>query len=344
MIPGNRHSTSGLPEHEERGLPWPPEQWRRELMHSVTSAHELLELLGVAPEDEANEVPCNDFPVRVPRPYISRMRPGDRHDPLLRQVLPSSHEADTTTGFQHDALAEAEAIIDTGVLQKYAGRALLIATGTCAVNCRYCFRRHFPYAEHRQDSHFPGLAAVYRDPSIEEVILSGGDPLMLTDKHLATLVDQIGAIGHVTRLRIHTRTPVVIPQRITAGLIEILDTARPRVVIVLHFNHPNEIDSDCRRAMAALNGFTLLNQSVLLRDVNDDVETLRRLSEQLFDAGVLPYYLHMPDPVSGTAHFDVKESRAAAIHNALAAKLPGYLVPKLVREVPGTAGKQPIIR
>ena len=337
MIPGQPHPTSAY-QHQDAAH-WPAGAWQRELKASIRSAAELLRNLGVVVEDRCG-VPSNDFPVRVPRPYIARMRRGDPNDPLLRQVLPSRLEAEPASGFHDDALAEAEAMVDTGLMQKYSGRALLIASGTCAVNCRYCFRRHFPYAEHRQTSGFPALAAVRRDASIRELILSGGDPLMLNDSHLAGLVAEIGTIEHVRRLRIHTRTPVVIPQRVTAALIEALRHAPQRVVVVLHFNHPREIDDDCRRATRALREFTLLNQSVLLAGVNDDADTLAELSERLFDAGVLPYYLHMPDPVAGTAHFHVADAPALAIHRALAAKLPGYLVPRLVRERPAATAKE----
>lgn len=343
MIPGQPPSTSvyrrqGASPGGEASAPWPADAWQRELKRSVRSGAELLRILGLGQDRRCTADP--DFPVRVPRPYIDRMRRGDADDPLLRQVLPSLLEDEPAPGFGDDALAEADAMVDTGLMQKYAGRALLIASGTCAVNCRYCFRRHFPYAEHRQAAAFPALAAVRRDASIRELILSGGDPLMLNDNHFAGLVAQIQAIGHVARLRVHTRTPVVIPQRVTAELIETLRRTRQRVVIVLHFNHPREIDDDCRRAMRALAEFTLLNQSVLLHGVNDDADTLAELSERLFDAGVLPYYLHMPDRVAGTAHFHVDDAPAVAIHRALASKLPGYLVPRLVRERPGATAKE----
>ena len=308
MIPPNLPTRRFSRHAAATRAPWPANAWRRELARSVTTLAELRQLLDL-PEALGDAVASGNFPLKVPRPYIARMRRGDAGDPLLRQVLPSLREADKRIGFQRDALAEAEAMVDTGLMQKYAGRALLIATGTCAVNCRYCFRRHFPYEAHRQDSTFPGLAAVRRDTAISEVILSGGDPLMLTDTHFARLVEQIAVIGHVTRIRIHTRTPVVVPQRVTAALIDTLARVRQRIVVVLHFNHPNELDDDCRRAISALDEFTLLNQSVLLRDVNDDADTLARLSEQLFDAGTLPYYLHLPGSRRG--HRPLRRSRGA---------------------------------
>ena len=305
----------------------------------VTDLEELLDLVALSAEqvDAAQET---GFALRVPRPYIARMGRGDPHDPLLRQVLPTASESQSVSGYGVDPLRETSAVVDSGLLRKYAGRVLLIAAGACAVNCRYCFRRHFPYAEHRQGSDFPALEAVRRDATIREVILSGGDPLMLTDAHFASLVQRIGAIDHVRRIRIHTRLPVVIPQRVTAALIDALASLPQQVVIVLHFNHGNEIDGDCVRALSALGRFTLLNQSVLLRGVNDDAGVLVELSERLFAAGVLPYYLHMPDAVAGTAHFDVSETRATDLHRRVMARLPGYLTPRLVRETPGLAAKE----
>ena len=331
MIPAKSLRTSANPQAEP---------WRRELARAVTDLGELLDLVGVAHEAVDAVASGVGFPLRVPRPYIARMRRGDPNDPLLRQVLPTAAEAETTPGYQADPLREAASVAGAGVLRKYHGRALIIAAGACPVNCRYCFRRHFPYAEHRQAPDFPSLEAIGGDPSITEVILSGGEPLMLTDAHLGRLLDRIAAIDHVRRVRIHTRMPVVIPQRVTPRLVEVLASVRPRTVIVTHFNHANEVDDACVRAMRAMDRFTLLNQSVLLRGVNDDREALVDLSERLFAAGVLPYYLHMPDAVAGTAHFDVAVERALALHRQLAERLPGYLVPRLVRETPGAPAKE----
>ena len=355
MIPVKSASTTEVEPprshvHRER------QSWQRELLEAVTDVDELLRLVDVDPSDirtaagergglapRKRPVALRDFPLRVPRPYIARMRRGDPDDPLLRQVLPTSRETAPAVGYGLDPLGEADAVIDAGILKKYDGRALVIATGSCAVHCRYCFRRHFPYADHRQDRNFQSIAALSRDPAIREVILSGGDPLMLTDAHLAHLLAELGSIDHVARIRIHTRVPVVIPQRVTPALTETLANLPQRVVVVLHFNHPNEIDRDCATSLTGLQRFTLLNQSVLLRDVNDDAHTLVELSERLFGAGILPYYLHMPDAVAGTAHFDVSQRRAVALHRRLLARLPGYLVPRLVREVPGGCAKELVI-
>ena len=337
MIPAQSLRTSAVDPA------WGPDAWRRELRNAVTRVDQLLRLVGF-PASHAAEISLHgDFPLRVPHPYVSRMRRGDPDDPLLRQVLPTTRESTLASPYTIDPLREADAVVTPGVLQKYQGRVLIIATGACAVHCRYCFRRHFPYADHRPARDYPGLDAVRRDPGIREVILSGGDPLMLTDAHLARLFADLGAIGHVSTIRIHTRLPVVIPQRVTAALIETLASVTQRVVIVLHFNHPNEIDADCVTALAALGGFTLLNQSVLLGGINDDADVLAELSTRLFEAGVLPYYLHMPDAVAGTAHFDVARDRAVDLHRRLAARLSGYLVPRLVREVPGAAAKELVL-
>lgn len=346
MIPVKSASTTEVEAvrgHELReGQPW-----RRELLEAVTDVDQLLRLVDVDPSDirtaAGEPVALRDFPLRVPRPYVARMRRGDANDPLLRQVLPTTRETEPANGYGYDPLNEADAVIASGVLRKYDGRALVIATGSCAVHCRYCFRRHFPYADHRQDGSFQSIAALRGDSTIREVILSGGDPLMLTDAHLARLLAELGSIDHLARIRIHTRVPVVIPQRVTPTLTATLANLRQRVVIVLHFNHPNEIEGQCVASLAGLHRFTLLNQSVLLRGVNDDANTLVELSERLFGAGVLPYYLHMPDAVAGTAHFDVSQRRAVALHRQLLARLPGYLVPRLVREVPGSVAKELVI-
>lgn len=331
-------ATSGRSPSPTLSAPWPDGEWQSELRQVVQEVDRLLELAGV--DRHEVDAALADFPLRVPRPYLARIRRGDPNDPLLRQVLPTRSENLTLPGYGTDPLNEAAATAAPGLLRKYAGRALVIVTGACAVNCRYCFRRHFPYAEHRQDAAFGALDAIAKDASISEVILSGGDPLLLADAQLARWLQRLGDIRHVARLRIHTRLPVVIPQRTTAALLDALGRARQQVVVVLHVNHANEIDADVRRAANLLGSFTVLNQSVLLRGVNDNAESLIELSERLFECGVLPYYLHLPDAVAGTAHFDVAEHRAVAIMRLVAAALPGYLVPKLVREVPDAAAKE----
>jgi EF-P beta-lysylation protein EpmB len=271
------------------------------------------------------------------------MRRGDPDDPLLRQVLPVEAEDDLPVGFSTDPLAELATPPQDGVLQKYRGRALVVATGACAVHCRYCFRRHFPYAERGALSRDVSLAGerIARDPEITEVILSGGDPLMLSEAKLAEVSRGLASAAGLRRMRIHTRMPVVLPQRVDGPLISWIQSLRLPLIVVIHANHPREIDDDVRRALAVLggSGVTLLNQSVLLAGVNDGVETLVGLSEALFDAGVLPYYLHMLDPVAGAAHFDVGEHEALRLHREVTARLPGYLVPRLVREVPGAPAK-----
>lgn len=311
---------------------------------AITSAEELLDALGL---DRALLEPAQaaaaKFRLRVPRSYLARMRPGDPNDPLLRQVLPVAHELDAVPEFTADPLGERAALRAPGLLQKYRGRALLITTSACAVHCRYCFRREFPYSE--QTSEAPrfseAIAAIAADPSIEEVLLSGGDPLSLSDARLTALTDALARIPHVRRLRVHTRQPVVLPSRVDAGLLAWLKGIRVPMVFVLHANHPNEIDDEVRAACAALraSGVTLLNQTVILAGVNDHARVLADLSRTLFDSGVLPYYLHVLDRVSGTAHFEVPEARAQALAGELAAMLPGYLVPRLVREVEGAPAK-----
>lgn len=318
--------------------------WRRSLTEAVTRPAELLGELGLDPALlPAAMAAGRDFPLRVPRSFLARIRPGDPHDPLLLQVLPIAAELVPAAGFGRDPVGDLETSPAPGLLHKYRGRVLLVATGACAVHCRYCFRRHFPYAEHQPwgESWEKALAYVAADPTIEEVILSGGDPLALSDDKLADLETRIAAIPHVARLRLHTRLPVVLPERVDDALLGWLGATRLERVVVIHANHPREIDTEVAAALGRLAaaGCTLLNQSVLLRGINDDPATLAALSRALFKAGVLPYYLHLLDRVEGAAHFEVPESEARRLHRELRERLPGYLVPKLVRELAGAPSK-----
>jgi EF-P beta-lysylation protein EpmB len=293
-----------------------------------------------------SDTAATQLPLRVPRGFVAKMRSGDPHDPLLRQVLPLDDEDRIVPGFDLDAVGDAAARAGAGVIRKYRGRALLVATGSCAINCRYCFRRHFPYADETAAAGGwrEAVALIAGDPTIEEVLLSGGDPLSLATAKLADLTDALAAIPHVRRLRIHTRLPVVLPERVDVDLVGWLRSLPWPVAIVLHANHANEFDGDVDAAMGRLReaGATLLNQAVLLRGVNDSVDALAALSTRAWDAGVLPYYLHQLDRVAGAAHFEVPDDEARALHHALAARLSGYLVPRLVREVAGDTGKRPL--
>jgi L-lysine 2,3-aminomutase len=321
--------------------------WQRELAQAISSPRALIEALGLpATTLGAAERASVSFRLRVPRGYVARMRYGDANDPLLRQVLPLGAELESVPGFASDPLDEASALAAPGLLHKYHGRALLITTGACAIHCRYCFRREFPYAEHSGGRHWrAALAHIAGDPGIEELILSGGDPLTLSDARLTALTHELARVPHLRRLRVHTRLPVVLPSRVSAGLIEWLGALPWPVILVLHANHANEIDtsvqSACERLRAAR--VMLLNQTVLLRGVNDDAAVLAALSERLLAAGVLPYYLHLTDRVRGAAHFAVDEARARSIAGELAARLPGYLVPRLVREEPHAVAKVPLL-
>ncbi|MBW8810659.1 MAG: EF-P beta-lysylation protein EpmB [Lysobacter sp.] len=308
---------------------------------------ELLALLGLGEAGLAiSDAAAAQFPLRVPRGFVARMRHGDPNDPLLRQVLPLDDEMRPMPGFSLDAVGDGAAKAGAGVIRKYRGRALLIATGSCAVHCRYCFRRHFPYAEETAAAAGwrEAVAAIAADPDIDEVILSGGDPWSLATPKLAELSHALAQVGHLKRLRIHTRLPVVLPERIDAALTQWLRALPWPVAIVLHANHANEFDADVDAAMQRLraSGATLLNQAVLLRGVNDSVEALAALSERSYAAGVLPYYLHQLDRVHGSAHFEIGDAAARALHRRLAARISGYLVPKLVREVAGDPGKRPL--
>ncbi|WP_234705901.1 EF-P beta-lysylation protein EpmB, partial [Xanthomonas citri] len=325
----------------------PPSRWQQQWRDAVRDPRVLLQLLGLDAQAAAiSDDAAAQFPLRVPRAFVARMRHGDLHDPLLRQVLPLDAEMQPAPGFGLDPVGDAAARTAAGVIQKYRGRALLIATGSCAVHCRYCFRRHFPYAEETasRDGWRDAVAAIAADPSIEEVLLSGGDPLSLATPKLAELTDALAAVPHLKRLRIHSRLPIVLPERVDAPLLAWLRSLPWPVAFVLHANHANEFDSAVDAAAQGLReaGAQLLNQAVLLRGVNDSVDALAALSERSFAAGVLPYYLHQLDRVAGVVHFEVDDARARALHAELAARLSGYLVPRLVREIPGDTGKRPL--
>lgn len=319
--------------------------WRRALAEAVTRPTELLALLGLPDEPEADRA-AQLFGMRVPRGFIARMHLGDRHDPLLLQVLPVAAECQPSAGFMTDPLGEAAAMAAPGLLHKYQGRVLLTLTGACGIHCRYCFRRHYPYAEaNPAGSHWErALAYIAQNSSIHEVIFSGGDPLSLSDQRLASMVADLAAIPHLQRLRIHSRLPVVLPERITPDLLGWLTSSRLKPVLVVHVNHANEVDATVQTALRAITaaGVPLLNQSVLLKHINDTADSLCTLSETLFNAGVLPYYLHQLDHVQGAAHFEVTDAQAQVLMATLRVRLPGYLVPRLVREEAGEPGKSPI--
>lgn len=324
-----------------------PPSWQRQLSQAIRDPISLCQRLGLSEQWQAGAQAGHPlFELCVPEAYLSRIEHANPDDPLLRQILPTYEESQATPGYVVDPLQEAEHRPVKGLIHKYPGRVLLIASPNCAINCRYCFRRHFPYSDNSPTRRQWQEALDYlrADTSIQEAILSGGDPLAASDRQLAWLVEQLDSIPHLTRLRIHTRLPVVIPDRIDALLLGWLTNTRLQKVMVLHINHPNEIDQAvvdaCQRLTQA--GVTLLNQSVLLRGINDSVPTLAALSERLFEAGMLPYYLHVLDPVQGAAHFDVPDEEAQALIQALLEHLPGFLMPRLVREVPGKMSKTPL--
>jgi L-lysine 2,3-aminomutase len=329
-------------------LPAGETRWQAEIRAAVRSAAELCERLGLpaalAQMAAAGE---SDFPVFVPPSYLARIRPGDPDDPLLRQVLPLPGEGAMVPGFTHDPVGDLSATLRAGILQKYAGRALLVTTGACAVHCRYCFRRHFPYEEvpHSDAAWDAALAALAIDSSTTEVILSGGDPLMLVDARLMTLTSKIAAIPHFTRLRVHTRLPIVVPARVTESLIACLTQTRLTPVMVVHANHARELSTEVAAAIDKLRraGVMLLNQAVLLRGVNDSLAAQQELAERLVEVGVVPYYLHQLDRVAGGAHFEVPVEEGRAIISELRSRLPGYMVPRYVQEFPGEPSKTTLL-
>lgn len=320
--------------------------WQKELANVITDPKILLQMLNISPEQYQHHFNARKlFPVRVPKPLLARMKKGDFNDPILKQVMPLSDEFTTTDGYFNDPLEEHDTVAP-GLLHKYKHRVLMVVKSGCAINCRYCFRRHFPYADNSPNKvrWQPALEYINVHKEINEVIFSGGDPLMASDEHLQWLVAEVEKIPHVKRLRIHSRLPIVIPQRITPALVDLLTNTRLKVTIVFHVNHANEIDTNVSHAIEPLIAarIPLFNQSVLLKGINDDAQVLANLSETLFDIGIQPYYLHLFDKVQGVAHFDINENAAKKIILQLMAILPGYLMPKLVREIAGEANKTPI--
>ncbi|MGH7200492.1 MAG: EF-P beta-lysylation protein EpmB [Planctomycetaceae bacterium] len=329
-------------------VPQAAASWHRSLARAIRDPDELIDRLGLPDAcREPARTAARLFPLLVTESFLARMQPGTPDDPLLKQVLPLGAELETAPGFVSDALKEAEARTAPGLLQKYAGRALMIATGACAVHCRYCFRRHYSYGDEprRIEEWEPALDAIADDTNLREILLSGGDPLMLTDARLETLCRRLDAIAHLRRLRIHTRLPIVLPDRVDESLIGLLTSLRLTPIVVVHANHPYEIAGDCAEALRTLvkSGITTLNQAVLLRGINDSADVQADLCERLVDLGVVPYYLHQLDRVSGTAHFEVAEEAGRSIITELRRRLPGYAVPQYVRELPGAAHKVPLV-
>lgn len=327
---------------------WQTSSWQKLLAQAINDPLELLAMLDLAPDAlPLGHIARRQFSLRVPRGYVARMRKGDTDDPLLRQVFPLSDEESLAAGFSADPVGDLAAMPAPGVLHKYEGRVLLVTTGACAIHCRYCFRRHFPYGDANPATHGWDAALHYiaADTTVSEVLLSGGDPLTLADQRLAPLAQRLSAIPHLKRLRIHTRLPIVLPERVDDALLAWLGTSRLKPVMVVHANHANEIDSSVRDALSRLAqaGVALFNQTVLLRGVNDSAATLADLSVALFEAGVTPYYLHLLDKVQGAAHFEAEASHTRSLMTELRNRLPGYLVPRLVHEQAGAPSKLPLL-
>ncbi len=322
--------------------------WQQQLAEAFNNIEDLCRYLHLSPNDlPVSVAAAENFPLRVPLSFAACMEKGNPHDPLLRQVLPVNDELSTYPGFSDDPVGDLASATQTGVLHKYHGRVLLINTGSCAINCRYCFRRNFPYAEVQlgKQQEIAALQAISDDTTLSEVILSGGDPLLLSDSRLTLLIEQLGDIGHLKRIRIHSRLPIVLPARITDELIDTIRQSTKQMVMVVHCNHANEINERVIAACKLLknSGISLFNQSVLLKGVNDNAEVLCELSEQLFSHGIIPYYLHLLDKATGTGHFEVSEIEAIALIQQVQSTLPGYLVPKLVKEQAGGSSKQTIL-
>jgi EF-P beta-lysylation protein EpmB len=340
-------SSSENSQLKARMIPRTAALWEQSLARAFTNRQDLLRYLQLDPALAAGAGPATDrFSMLIPRNFASLMEKGNPDDPLLRQVLPLAEELRETAGYSPDPVGDGAATRSPGLLQKYPGRALLVMTGACAVHCRYCFRRHFPYREAAASNGQwqSTLHTLRTDPSITEIILSGGDPLMLPDTALERMIHDLEQIPHLSKLRIHSRLPIILPERCTNRLLAVLSGSRLRPLLVIHCNHARELGNAAREALEPLrqSGLTLLNQSVLLQGVNDSTAALCDLSEALFNAGVLPYYVHLLDRVSGAAHFEVPPERARILQNEIRERLPGYLVPRFVFEQTGKKSKLPL--
>jgi len=321
--------------------------WQQQLAEAFVNIEDLCHYLGLSVKDLAvSDAASKDFPLRVPLSFAASMQKGDPNDPLLRQVLPIEDELILYPGFSNDPVGDLPSATQIGVLHKYQGRVLFINTGSCAINCRYCFRRNFPYSDLQLSKQHEnaGIQYISEHPDVSEVILSGGDPLLLSDSRLAKLIQELSAIEHLKRIRIHSRLPIVLPARITDEFINTLCNSSKQIVMVIHCNHANELNSRVIEAFKLLQNrnIILFNQSVLLKGVNDNLTVLSELSEQLFSLGIIPYYLHLLDKATGTGHFDVPKAYALQLLEQLQNTLPGYLVPKLVTEQAGALSKQPV--
>ncbi len=317
--------------------------WKEILQKASPSPQKLLNKLGIEESSPISKQASNDFPLRVPPGFVSRIRRNNPADPLFKQVWPSLEEENDQIGFTQDPLNEFNHQMAPGLLHKYQGRVLLILTGACAIHCRYCFRRHFPYSSSNPSGKNLEKVIEYlqKQTNVTEVILSGGDPLSMSDERLSDLVSRLAKIPHLKRLRVHTRFPIVIPERINDACLDWLTKTRLQITIILHINHANELDKSIEQAILKLRNenIPLFNQSVLLKGINDSAQALTALSEALFTHGIIPYYLHLLDPVSGASHFEVDEASAKILMREIQKRLPGYLVPKLVREDYETAHK-----
>ena len=322
--------------------------WQSQLSDLITDPSELLHVLELSSEQLLSGaiMASEQFKLRVPRAFVRKMQVGNPLDPLLLQVLPHHLEFEEHPEFVTDPLGEEAANQMPGVLHKYQSRFLLTLTGACAIHCRYCFRRHFPYQENlpKNEDWLKIKHYIEQNPSINEVILSGGDPLTLSNRKLALWIERLSSLDQIKIVRIHSRVPIVIPNRLDEEFISILKNSRLRIIVVVHSNHASELDDfTCSKLLQlSLHHITVLNQAVLLKGVNDSAQSLTELSYRLFEARVMPYYLHVLDKVKGAQHFDLRSSQIDQIYNDVLASLPGYLVPKLVREIAGEKNKTPL--
>lgn len=316
-------------------------RWQAILRQNFTQWEALADFLELKDKQRSQILHVKHFPLNLPKRLADKMAKGTLEDPLLKQFLPTLEEKRDRLGFVPDAVGDKQAQRSCKLLHKYHGRALIVCTSACAMHCRYCFRQHYDYDTESPGNFSQELEIIRSDESLREVLLSGGDPLSLSNRVLGKLMRDLAAIPHVQRIRFHTRFPIGIPERIDEGLLELFQDLPQALWFVIHSNHPRELDDEVLARLSRLKrlGVTLLNQSVLLKGINDDLATLRALCERLVDHGILPYYLHQLDRAQGTAHFEVAEAKGCELIQQLSAQLPGYAVPRYVKEIAGEPGK-----
>lgn len=317
--------------------------WKTILRKNFTSISALADFLELSFEQRSQLIQNPNFPLNLPLRLAQKMAKGTLDDPLFKQFVPLQKELIETSFFKADPVCDKSFLKQKKLLKKYEGRVLLLCTSACAMHCRYCFRQNFPYETDEKSFH-EELKWIEKHLSVHEVILSGGDPLSLSDEKLEKILLPLASMSHIHRIRFHTRFPIAIPERIDKGFLKLIKQLPQQLYFVIHCNHPKELDAEVFNCLKSLQktGSVVLNQSVLLKGVNDKLDTLVELSRQLINGGVIPYYLHQLDQVKGAAHFEVPVAKGRLLIKKMTQLLSGYAIPKYVKEIAGELNKTPL--